>query len=576
MSARQQRPRRGRRGIRHRGARLVLLVAAVCVPGMLVLADREEASADSSAPGPVSSSSYNPALAFADIEHSPLPLSRMFSTSEKTGFGAFNVPTNEYEYFGELEMEQRSGTDLELDFKVEDQPDASQYRYCRRGVSGCADVEVGVISGRALTFNDRKGLLYFRNSSSASGSHWPASYPQQRLEVSAWDADSGLKVYREVLVNPPPEGQGCVEDYGDDTVEAYVCLYLRELIPEGAGGSNEATLRADLPKLVQDTSNYNLVFAEEFDGTPPAANSAGCRDGLSTLDESVWNFGDPCRNVGSRGESCNNISNGSLTIGVAYNCGANVNTSGKLHYRYGYMEFKYTVTADYWRDEHNINLVVWVPRNARQHLWKPYGVAVDDWEDFLKYGDVELDFLEYSPITRHESWIQHANWGRSVSTQLPQFRSRKQFYFCGGTKNPFFKFLVNPEKCVRSSSHTFTVTKGVEWTPRGYRTFIKWDGVQDNLTLWPEKYIEIWGTVRGKLRVLPPADRPRYFEYLTANDNSTLLEQVGIAHTPNPIGIGSWGITNTQRHYIRTTLSFDYIRLWQPENHYSDMEPLYQ
>lgn len=134
---------------------------------------------------------------------------------------------------------------------------------------------------------------------------------------------------------------------------------------------------------------------------------------------------------------------------------------------------------------------------------------------------------------------------------------------------------MNPKECKRSSSHTFTVTKGVEWTPRGYRTFIKWDGLQDNLTLWPAQYIEISGTVGGTVRVLPPAARSGYFECLKPNNN-TLLEQVGIAHTPNPIGIGSFGITHKRRHYIRTTLSFDYIRLWQPENHYSDMEPLYQ
>ena len=31
-----------------------------------------------------------------------------------------------------------------------------------------------------------------------------------------------------------------------------------------------------------------------------------------------------------------------------------------------------------------------------------------------------------------------------------------------------------------------------------------------------------------------------------------------------------------QHPYIRRRLTFDYIRLWQPENHYADMEPVYQ
>ena len=28
--------------------------------------------------------------------------------------------------------------------------------------------------------------------------------------------------------------------------------------------------------------------------------------------------------------------------------------------------------------------------------------------------------------------------------------------------------------------------------------------------------------------------------------------------------------------YIRRRLTFDYVRVWQPENHYADMEPVYQ
>ena len=361
------------RAVRPLGARLALLVAAVCVPGMLMLVDRDEASADSSSAGPVSSGSYRAAVAFADTEHAVPLLSRMFGRTETPGGSATlpgavaaATPANKYTYFGELELDKRFDAHLDLRFKVEGRPDAALYRYCRWAWSQCRDTEVRVLPS--------KGLLYFWNSGTTTHqNHWPAAFAQQRLEVSASDADSGLKVYREVLVNPPPEVQGC-EDYGDDTVEAFVCLYLREVIPDEAGGSNEATLRAGLPGLVQDASNYELVFAEEFDGSPPAPNSSGCSDGLSTLDDSVWNYNDPCEWVDAHGESCNNIANGEFIMAAAYRCGTNLNTRGKLHYKYGYLEYKYTVNADrYPSPYHNYNLIAFASHDSRQNLWKQYG-----------------------------------------------------------------------------------------------------------------------------------------------------------------------------------------------------------
>ena len=575
-----QRSRRGTECVRPRGwvaAITALSVAAallvVSAPGGAALnsVGSAQVAAASPTPGPAASGSYRPALAFANTEYSVLPMSRIFGSAQTAGFGAYAVPANQFEFLGELEMEQRSGNDLDLAYKVEDQGD-SQHRYCRREWSQCRDVEVRVVTGRPLMFAG-KALLYFWHSGSAGGIHWPAAYGQQRLEVSAWDSDSELKVYRELLVNPPPEASSCGEDYGENNPDAFTCLFLREMIPEGAGGSNEATLRDGLPDLVQPAANYRLTFAEEFDGTPPAANAAGCRDGLSTLDNDVWNYGDPCRNVDSRGESCGNVADGILTVAVAYNCGMSMNTFGKLQFKYGYLEFKYTINVNSWPGDHNMNVVAWYPNSPRQHLWKQYGVLVDHWEDFLTYGDIELDYLEYVPNSRHQSWNMHANWGRYVSTQLPQFRSNRQFHYCGGTSEPFFLFVQNPDGC--KPTDTFTVTMGVEWTPRGYRSFTKVEPWQSDLTLWPEENLQIWGTVSGRQAVLR-GDRSRFFEYLDPGDTSTLLEQVGIAHTPNPLSIGAFGISNSQWDHIRTRMKIDYIRLWQPDNHYSDMEPVYQ
>ena len=554
------------------------------------------AAASSSSLGPLSSDSYSPAVAFTDTEHSVLPMNQLGTRSQHPGGNSefpgtvsLSVPANRHNYFGELKMNERHGTNLDLTFKVENQPDRPSYRFCQRGSNSCQEVEV-----RATP---EQGLLYLWHSGSMSTPIMMSGFPQQRLEVSASDAASGLKMYREVLVNPPSDVPNC-DDYGEATVDTYVCLYLRELLPEGAGGgANEAALRAGLPGLVQDASNYQLVFAEEFNGTPPAANSAGCRDGLSTLDNSAWNHGDPCLWVDSRGESCGNVADGSLRIAAAYKCFAGLNTFGKLHYTYGYLEFQYTVDTDYWPGDHNYNFIAWAPLSPEQHLWEQYGVAITDWEDFLKYSSVELDFLEYVPSSRHSSWIQHANWHYNLLTTQPAFKSGKRIDYCGphphsrNGNRPYWNFLVNSRPCPRSSDHTHTVTFGLEWTPRGYRTFVRWDGVnmwngeeyvpiENELTLWPKNKIEVITSTRDSrgLRefAISGDARDQYFEYLDPSDPSTLLEQVGIAHTPNPLSIGTFGIGNSGYNRIRSTLSIDYIRLWKPENHYSDMEPVYQ
>jgi len=568
-----------------RRAALLVVVAVVAALWSVAASGDPAGGADggaSVAAVPVSSGSHSAALAFADTEFSVLPMSNLLGIGSRPGGApgfpgatAGSVPSWRQVYFGELEMEDRSGTDRDLAFAVEGQPDRSLYEFCRRGSSTCHEVQV-----RAT----KQGLLYLWNPDPANFGtlHWSAAFPQQRLEVSASDAETGLKVYREVLVNPPAQEPGC-EDYGDFTVEAYVCLFRRELIPEGITGSaDEASLRAGLPELVQDASNYELVFAEEFDGTPPPANAAGCSDGLSTLDDSVWNYVDACGWVDSRGEPCNNVADGSLVAASTYKCGTNFNTFGKLHYKYGYLEFKYTLNWDAWGHDNNYNVVAWAPAYPEQHLWSQYGVKINDWEDYLKNASVELDFLEYVPRSRHSSWGMHANWIHSISSQLPAHRTGRRIDYCTAThapeNRPYWLFLVN-NKLPCSSTDTFTITLGVEWTPRGYRSFVSWDGVQNELTVWPKHKIEVWAAnSQGGAVLLSGTARDPYFEYVDPDDLSTILEQVGIGHSPNPIGVGAFGDGNwpSSSNYIRTRLKVDYIRLWQPTNHYSDMEPVYQ
>ncbi|MYA41301.1 MAG: hypothetical protein F4Z31_06080 [Gemmatimonadetes bacterium] len=556
----------------------LLAVAAMVAAVWLVaasggVADGADGGATVSA-GPVTSGSYSPRLAFTDTEYSVLPLSGMLRhglraepDSARPGSTAALVASWEHGFFGDLEMEERPGLDLNPVFAVEGQPDRSLFPFCRR-LAACHDIELEVNSG---------GLLYFRNPDQArfGGLFWTAAFPQQRLEVSA-SAWTGMKVYREILINPPQEEPGC-DDYGDFTVDAYVCLFLRQRIPEGAtDGADEAGLRAGLPGLVQDTGNYSLVFAEEFNGTPPDPNDAGCRDGLTTVNDDVWNYVDTCSWVDSQGEACSNVADGSFYAGSAYLCGTNLNTFGKLHYQYGYMEVKYTLNVDRHPHVHqNYNFVAWAPAYPEQHLWSQYGVTINSWEDFLKYATVELDFLEYVPSDWHSSWGIHANWGPFLSN-VESYRTGVRLDYCPTTRVDPYQVLSNTETCAATDTHT--VTLGVEWTPRGYRTFVSWEDIQDDLTVWPKRGIGFDHRPAGGSPIhVQGTARDSRFEYLTPGDTSTILTQTGVAHTPNPIGIGAFGdnLPSTVGR-IRTKVKFDYIRLWQPKNHYSDMEPVYQ
>ncbi len=63
-------------------------------------------------------------------------------------------------------------------------------------------------------------------------------------------------------------------------------------------------------------------------------------------------------------------------------------------------------------------------------------------------------------------------------------------------------------------------------------------------------------------------------EYL---DPDSLLKQVAVSHVPRPLNFGGWGYLHSNWHTnVRTRMKIDRIRVWPPENHYSDMEPVYQ
>ena len=549
---------------------MALVVAAVCVPGLLMPADPSEASVDSSSPGPVSSGSYRPAASFTALEYPVGFHNRIFNAAEPTDrWGP--TASDSRTWFGAITADVRS-EDLSLSFAVEGQHDPSGYQFCETPTT-CDYVNVRVTP---------EGLLYLHKQQRTTfQSGFFSDFPVRTVELSASDADTELKMYREVLVTPPPVATGC-EDYGEDNPDAYTCLFLRELLPsEAPAGVDESTLRASLPGLVQDAGNYQLVFADEFDTTPPEPNAAGCRDGISTLDSDVWTYGDNCHSsrLDSRGEPCGTVANGALVLADSGYCpGAGLSSANKLYAKYGYFEVKYTINRDSWPAYGNYNFVLWGGKK-QLFLLDRYGVDIEDWEDYLSNISVEIDIFEWETSGSREVAHQYGNWDWAIrDNDILPIRTNKWNEYCRRVTNPI---ILNPDLPCRNSD-TFTVTRGVEWTPRGYRTFIKVHGWHDDMFVLHKDKIAIEtrprsGSGVGRARRVTGSARDRYFELVDPADPDTVLEQVAVSHVPAPVAFGAWGYLNRTRHpHIRTRMKVDYIRLWQPQNHYSDMEPVYQ
>lgn len=535
-----------------------------------------------SSPGPDSSDTYEPAASFANHEHDLMFFGRLQSMR------LINLPSIQDArtssiFFGEVEMDVREAaadaTPLNLTFAVEGQPDSSTFQYCFQA-NNCLDVLVDVRAANGLLH------LYLEGKEQTRERYWfpMGDFERQSLELSASDTASGYKAYREVALNPPPEAAGC-DDYGEWTPERYTCVFLRELRPaDGAvnSGVNEATLRAQLPNMVQDKANYRLVFAEEFNGTGGSSTPGSCRDGIATLDSDVWNIYNGCTRLDIRGEPCGNVVNGAFVMSRVYGnkCGAGTNSLGKFHYKYGYLELKYRVNLYNRGGYTNYAFVVQPKVSDLSPIRRHYGVVVDDWEDFLRNDSVEIDIFEYVPIHRADYFHQYANWGFAVPDEdLLPTKSNKFLDFCAAKPRSF----IQSTGCTHDQ--TLTVTKGLEWTPRGYRTHVKVDGFNSALTVVPKGKVQVQqkpvNRVNNTINVgdadeVTGTAKNRFFEYVDPTDTNTILEQAAVSHAPAPVSFGAWGYPRQQDRTITTRMKIDYIRIWQPQNLYADMEPVYQ
>ncbi|WP_419945266.1 hypothetical protein [Candidatus Poriferisodalis sp.] len=494
-------------------------------------------------------------------------------TDEIWYFARFNAGSAHR--FGVVEV-GGSLADETVVFAVEGQPEASRNLY--RQHRCCDYLRVGVESdtGKLYLYTDTPfvgaGNGYVPNSRTSHIS----DFVSQRVELSATHGESPLKVYKDVVV-APPHRPDC-SDYPDRDPSRYGCLFLGELLPAEAPQTTAAH-RHDLPTLVKPKADYSLVFAEEFDGVP----QGDCPNGMATLRVEVWNYNDdPCGLTDADGTPCENVAGGHYYMAAVSRCWTSLSTYGKFEFKYGYVELKYKVNGGSSGTYRNYNVQLNHAGLPLRFTARDYGISEHSGDGYktplTKIGAV-VNIFEHVPRDRQEvmqAWVQPYSFFKDADAE-PR-RMRYWLSYCASR-------TYTAAYC-RSTETPVTVTKGIEWTPRGYRVFLKIDGVHDTLTLVPASafvYQHRPATVSdGKVSFAPEPFSTLtgdFHEHLSSSADS-LLMQMGIGHTPMTIDLGSrlpGGLAgNFGDEILDSKMEIDYIRVFQPDGLYTDMEPVYQ
>ena len=498
----------------------------------------------------------------------------------------------------------------DLRFKVEAEPDkdAHQYKFCHREPKfqnpatddGCHPVGVGVLpqSGQLHMYIDgeyshRRTMQFFLSD-----------YPRHQVELSAQDTHSGLKIHRDVYIEPPAEAADC-DVFPDLNLERYNCLFLGELLPQSLVTPQEHL--DELPKLVQPSDNYRLVFSEEFDH---------CDNG-EELNPDIWSEGAaPCKTDGENVSPCQHFIDGQFYMTAAEECPsaytefksgstkrtARLRTVGNVRFKYGYIETRITIpklAAHGYTS--NLSIVLGNANRQRIHHHERYGIVVDSIEKLTTTHSMEIDLFEFIAGRRSASFHAHQyrNWfARYFVPELQPIVTHRNILLCyAGDKIytvPRIYQLDTGRAVAGACDREFlentpvTMTIGLEWTPRGYRSFLKIEDFHDDWEVTRKENIGIGyypiqstladGTVRWKGRnvAYEGSERDKFFEFLIPGDPDSVLEQAGISHVPADIYIGNSQAVSTGGRSAKPGLLIDYIRVFQPANNYDDMDPVFQ
>ena len=441
-----------------------------------------------------------------------------------------------------------------------------------------------------VTNGTQPGMLYMytptRHNTTERIAPLTADFPAQAVELSAVelsDADvtTSLKVYREVLVTPSSEwsSKDC-SDFPDENEARFTCLFLREISPTEAP-TTTATMRSALPDLVQAGSEYNLVFAEEFNVSTPNPDHA-CASGVSALDAHIWDMDLNCA-TDSTDTLCTNVVDGHLVMAHTAKCGFGMTTNGGFSYKYGYVEIKYTLTIWSTPGYTNYNFLVGGEPHQR-HSFPRYGVTIDSDEAAGKYMGSIINVLEHEPVRKrvqnHTNLNAHLIGTGTSDSSFHRYTTR-QLIFCAGLASSYSGEIVHIALSHRCrNGKQVTIVRSVEWTPRGYRDFLKVESVNDDLFVLQPTNIVLFEKARPRMNAdavttrLSVADKNQHIEHLVPGSANSVLVNYAVGHAPIALNMGTWGFSNTLET-IRSRIQIDYIRVFQPNNLYRDMEPVY-
>ena len=535
-------------------------------------------------------------------------------------------------YFGELAVARRTASDTAMTYAVENLPDQGLYQVCNSlttdnklayDASKCEDVLIGVHNTNGRMF------LYFDDGGKAHKAKYRHAFKMQdfepqRVEVSAQESTGSLKIYRDILVTAPDHTPDC-SDYSTSDWLRYSCLFLSELLPQSLPGTT-TTLTDGLPDtLTQAKSNYQLVLSAEFEGTPGGAEGDACRNGMTLIDEEFWTYdANPCNGIDANGVPCENVANGRLSHSVSRTCGSGLSTKGKFTFKYGYFEYQYSFNLRNENSYMNAATVIGDSRSPERMTFPRYGITLRNYEDMLKFMSTEIDITEYNPRLNYDYSHRNLNnpdWINN-NADFPPRDSTRNNRFCVGlgqlrVRDLYFGNL--PAGCSRTANggkgSRFTVTKGVEWTPAGYRYFMKVDGATsyqacrhavgstvnnvlyggnsrcprtdivtktvptsgfvllDSAQLYLTKHV---ASTNGSTRRVA-LTREEILTFIATHTDGNSLEQFAVSHSPLDLGSSMWSFGGTN---VGTTINveaqYEYFRIYQPKDLYTQMEPVYK
>ena len=527
-------------------------------------------------------------------------------------------------YFARATIEGATGSFASPTFEIEHIHDQGSYQICgavRGGAhvydaSQCEDILIGIVPSSGLMY-----LHYDEPTSRLTLKYRTpmpmGDFPDRIVELSATDNSNNRRIFRETVISRSERTPDC-SNYPNLDSKRFKCLFLYELLPETAPATT-TTLTDALPDgMTQAKSNYSLVFAEEFDGTPEGDTTDTCRNGMVLIDPDHFTYGaDPCSNVDANGKACENVVDGVYIFGRSRTCGPGLNTRGKIAYKYGYFEYKYTINLAP-SEPSNAALVIGAPEAPGSFHLKRYDITLRNYEDITTHLSQEVDATEYNPA--HKMEVSHRNLNNppffTSATYTPRDSARRT-KFCSAFRRPrlddvYFLDLSPDENSTGCGvNDKVTVTKGIEWTPSGYRYFMKVDGASAYTTcsqavgtlpgntvctaaeltdtpitlneffLLPSDRMSVYyrtirytsGGARFDRAEWVGAERDLLF---TNHSDGTFLERHGVNHVPLDFYSTFWLLSGGGNSpTLQVQMEMDYFRIFQPTNFYSDMEPVF-